>query len=89
MSQIKKYRTTKAASETCVYYVGQNEDMKAIYKSIARNRHTAIKVWYFHAPRHSEYNQIYALRIDKNGLLTVANSNEIQAFLIRGYVASV
>ena len=47
-----------------ILYVGDTEDIKALYKSIARNKNTDIYPLFCHMPKFSKYRTIYGLNID-------------------------
>lgn len=92
MTEIKKYQTSdeeyknSEGEDDSVYYVGSKEDIKAMYKSIARNRNTDIKPYFCDFPKFSDSRNIYALCIDKNNWMTVVNSDTMLLFIVKGYV---
>ncbi|MCM1327305.1 MAG: hypothetical protein NC249_11860, partial [Lachnoclostridium sp.] len=86
-----KYITSEEAynlsegTDDCVYYVGATADIKAMYKSIARNKNTEISPMFCDAPKFSEQKQVYALCIDKDNWLTVVNSDTMLSLILEGY----
>lgn len=64
------------------YYVGKTADIKAMYKSIARNKSTDMCPLFCDFPKFSEYRQVYALCIDENNYITIINSDTMLAILL-------
>lgn len=91
-AEIKKYYTSQEVynefegAEDSIYYVGSTADIKAMYKSIARNQNTDIRPYFCDAPKFSESRQIYALCIDKDGWMTVVNSDTMLSLILAGDV---
>lgn len=89
---IKKYITSEEVynstegAEDSVFYVGSREAIKAMYKSISRNQNTGIRPLFCEAPKFSELRQVYALCIDKDGWLTIVNSDTMLSLILAGDV---
>lgn len=81
----KVYRETEGVDDS-IYYVGTTADIKAMYKSIARNLNTDIKPYFCESPKFSESRQVYALCIDKDGWMIIINSDTMLSFIISGEV---
>ena len=64
-------------------YVGATSDIKAMYKSIARNQNNGIIPMFCDSPKFSENKQVYALDIDSNGYMTVVNSDTAMSILLQ------
>lgn len=71
------------------YYVGATSNIKALYKSIRRNRHTNLCQKYCDTPKFSESKSMYALCIDELGFVTVINSDTMLSMIIDGLVQEV
>lgn len=56
-------------------YVGTTEEIKALYKSIARNQCTNIIPTFCDPPKFSEYKTMYGLSIDSDNHMQVINSD--------------
>lgn len=69
-----------------IYYVGSTADIKAMYKSIARNQNTDIRPLFCEAPKFSESRLVYAICIDKDGWMTVVNSDTMMLLILAGDV---
>lgn len=88
----KKYITSEEVynltegTEDSMYYVGSTANIKAMYKSIARNRNTEISPMFCEAPKFSESRQVYALCIDKDNWMTVVNSDTMLSLILAGDV---
>lgn len=67
-----------------VYYIGETAEIKAMYKSIARNRNTNIRPLYGDAPKFSPYKQVYGILIDKDGWMSVITSDVFAWMLVSG-----
>lgn len=61
----------KVVLDDSTMYIGNTADIKAMYKSIARNKHTELMHIFCDAPRFSESKRIYAL--DNN--ISIVNSD--------------
>lgn len=89
--KIKKYYTSSEVYEESgldsAYYIGGTADIKAMYKSIARNRNCGIYPQYCDSPKFSEKKSIYALCIDADGRMAVVNSDTFIAMLLTGEVS--
>lgn len=65
-----------------ILYIGETKDIKAMYKSIARNKNTEIKPLYTDMPIFSEYKSVYGLAIYDNWM-TVFNSDTCMVALMQ------
>ena len=89
MATIKKYRTSdreynlSEGEVDSTYYVGATLDIKAIYKSIARNKNTDIFPLFVEKPIFAD-RYIYGICIDKDYAMTVVNSDTILAMILEG-----
>lgn len=72
-----------------LYIVGATSDIKAIYKSIARNYNTEITPYYNGSPIFAANKQIYAICITENSWMTVINSDTMLAILMDGGLKEV
>ena len=72
-----------------VYYIGETAEIKAMYKSIARNRNTNIRPLYGDAPKFSPYNQVYGILIDKDGWMSVITSDVFAWMLVSGDITEI
>lgn len=67
---------------TCEYYVGATENVKALYKSIRRNKSTGLMPAFCGSPKFAEGKSVYALCIDENNYITIVNSDTMLSILI-------
>ena len=72
-----------------LYIVGATADIKAIYKSIARNYNTEITPYYNERPIFSSNKQMYAVCIFAEFNMTVINSDTMLAILMDGGLKEV
>lgn len=95
MAAIKKYITSSEAynrtegMDDSIYYVGSAADIKAMYKSIVRKwrkNRTDICPLYDGTPKFDGRKQVYALRISKDSLMTVVNSDTMLSLILAGDV---
>lgn len=66
-----------------VLYVGETSQIKAMYKSIARNKDTEIRPLYSDEPQFSETKQMYGLNIEEDKWMTVVNSDTVLHILMQ------
>ena len=92
MAAIKRYKTSAeyyknaAYEEDCLYLVGEKKDIKAIYKSIARNKNTDIFPLFNGYPIFAD-RWIYAICIDnKSNAMTIVNSDTILGMIWEGSI---
>lgn len=78
--QIKKFIDAEGIGDA-VYYVGEREDIKRIYKSICRNG----SLWAFENSIFMDYRDIYALSVE-NGVVCVVNSDTMLYMILSGEV---
>ena len=69
-------------TENCQYYIGETVYIKALYKSIRRNKSTSLTPLFCGTPRFNMDRLIYALCIDENGYVTICNSDAMLAILM-------
>ena len=72
-----------------LYIVGATADIKAIYKSIARNHNTEIIPYYNESPIFSSNKQMYAVCIFAESNMIVINSDTMLAILMDGELKEV
>ena len=66
-----------------VYYVGSTLDIKALFKSIRRNRSTNLYPLFSETPKFSENKNIYALCVNyDDNFITVVNSDTMLSMII-------
>ena len=72
-----------------LYIVGATSDIKAIYKSIARNCNTEIAPYYNGSPIFRNDRWCYAICITEDNWMTVINSDTFLAFLMEGKIKKI
>lgn len=80
---IKKYYGVNEKEE---YYVGATEDIKAMYKSIARNESSGIIPLFCENAKFSISRQVYALCISDSGFVYVVDSDTMLSLILSGDV---
>lgn len=68
------------------FYVGKTSDIKALYKAIRRNKSTNLYPLFCDTPKFSESKLIYALCIDEDGGISIANSDTMMYLICMGEV---
>lgn len=63
-------------------YVGTTEEIKSLYKSIARNQCTNIIPTFSDPPKFSEYRIMYGLYISSDNYMQVINSDTVLSILL-------
>lgn len=90
---IRKYNTSlevyEQTGDNSMFYVGQTADIKAMFKSIARNKTTDLVPLFCDAPIFSDAKQVYALCIDNDGYVNIINSDTFLAMILAGDVESI
>lgn len=71
------------------YYVGETADIKALYKSIRRNKWTNLVPLFVESPKFSENKSVYALCIENDKYVSVVNSDTMLHMIITGEVERV
>lgn len=98
MAAIIKYKTSEEVYNITdgevdeVFYVGSTADIKAVYKSIVRNRSrhwsdgecTNIAPLFMDSPVFSKKRAIYGLCIDRDNWITVVNSDTLLMSILSG-----
>ena len=82
---VKKYKDVETDE---LYYVGATSDIKAIYKSIRRNKCTNLCPMFCESPKFSELKTTYALCISDN-YITIINSDTMLSMIIDELVEEV
>ena len=78
----KHYYVTDLFGRTDEFYVGATADIKALYKSIRRNKSTLLCPWHIDMPKFSDKKNIYALCIDEENYIHIVNSDTMLSILI-------
>lgn len=78
---MKKYYNENSDS---VVYAGETADIKAMYKSIVRNKNTDLMPLFSGSPRFSDSKRVYGLNIDESGHITIINSDCLAAMILDG-----
>ena len=65
------------------FFVGKTEEIRAIYKSIARNKNTRITPAFSEFPRFSENKQVYVIHVDMIGRMTLLTSDDFTLMLLK------
>lgn len=71
------------------FFVGKTEEIRAIYKSIARNKNTRITPAFPEFPRFSENKQVYVIHVDMIGWMTLLTSDDFALMLLEGKLTEV
>lgn len=69
-----------------VLYIGETNDIKAMYKSISRNNHTMIKPLYSDTPIFSETKEVYGLSIEGNWMTVINSDTALKILMQEGFV---
>lgn len=87
---MKKYYLISEHGSVESYYVGETADIKAMYKSILRNRTSNLRPMFCDFPKFSDNKSIYALCIDEfAGWVSIVNSDTMLAMIISNEVYEV
>ena len=88
---IKKYVETRYYCNEVYreYYVGETADIKAMYKSIARNKITGLCPEFEGSPKFSDKKSVYALCIDEFNYFSVVNSDTMLSILLDNNIVIV
>lgn len=63
--------------------VGSTADIKAMYKSIVRNKSTDLRPLFCENPKFSKYKQVYGLIIDDDNFVRVISSDAAMEYILR------
>lgn len=81
---MKKYFEKESNTEI---YMGETAEVKAMYKSIARNQNTNLMPLFSEMPKFSENKRIYGIRIDKRGFMTILTGDCFASMFLSGELA--
>lgn len=82
---MKKYMGISESNEGAVYFVGERDEIKAIYKSIARHGEN-VGPLYSGNPLFSPYKYVYCICIDVDGWVTIITSDAFALMLVNGEI---
>lgn len=68
--------------DTDTYYIGKTSDIKAMYKSIVRNRTSNLSRMFLTTPKFSDSKDMYALCINNENYVTIVNSDTMLSILM-------
>lgn len=82
---MKKYVGISEANEGSVYFIGETDEIKAIYKSIARHGEN-VGPLYSGNPLFSPYKYVYGVCIDIDGWMMIITSDDFALMLVNGEI---
>lgn len=82
---MKKYMGISESNEGSVYFVGERDEIKAIYKSIARHGEN-VGPLYSGNPLFSPHKYVYCICIDVDGWMTITTSDVFALMLVKGEI---
>ena len=86
----KHYYSTDLLGKTVEFYVGATADIKALYKSIRRNKATRLYPMFCDSPKFSDNKMVYALCVNYDtGYIFVVNSDTMLSMIVDGIVKEV
>lgn len=71
------------------FFVGETQEIRAIYKSIARNKNTTITPVFSGTPKFSENKQVYVIHVDMIGWMTLLTSDDFALMVLEGKLKEV
>lgn len=84
-----KYDSENDSATFVTCFLGSVDEIKALYKSIVRNKHTNIYPTFDDFPKFSVWKAVYALLIYDNKQMLVINSDMFAMMLLDGDIEEV